>query len=278
MQITANETVGVEDRASYYDHVGAVRDMFQNHMLQLLMMLTSHLPKNSNFEMVRFKKKKVMEALEQLEKEEVSVSVIRGQYKAGIVQVKPVIGYTSEPGIAPTSMNDTFIAARLQIDDYFWRGVPFYIRTGKRMGEKSTRIVIEFKERLDASQGTTDGKAPNLLVFEISPKEGITLQLNTRDPQHKGGYKSIQLDFHESQEDILEAYENLIYDAFHGNPTFFAHWDEVELSWKWVQPILGAFEENLVPLHLYEAGSYGPSETDALLAKDGYHWVVRCQT
>lgn len=147
MQITANETVGVEDRASYYDHVGAVRDMFQNHMLQLLMMLTSHLPKNSNFEMVRFKKKKVMEALEPLQKEEVSASVIRGQYKAGIVQGKPVIGYTSEPGIAPTSMNDAFIAARLQIDDYFWRGVPIYIRTGKRMGEKSTRIVIEFKER-----------------------------------------------------------------------------------------------------------------------------------
>jgi len=273
VQITANETVGVEERAGYYDHVGAVRDMFQNHMLQLLMMLTSHLPINSDSEMVRFKKKKVMEALEPLQKEEVSASIIRGQYKAGTVQGKPVIGYISEPGIASTSMNDTFIAAKLEINDFFWRGVPFYIRTGKRMKEKSTRIVIEFKDLLTkSSQANTEGKSPNLLVFEISPNEGITLQLNTRDPLHKGEFKPLQMNFHESKGDVPEAYENLIYDALQGDPTFFAHWDEVELSWQWVQPILEAFEENLVPLHRYEAGTYGPAESDALLAQDGYHW------
>ncbi|WP_175532596.1 glucose-6-phosphate dehydrogenase [Paenibacillus sp. yr247] len=273
VQITAIETVGVEERAGYYDHVGAVRDMFQNHMLQLLMMLASHLPNNSDSEMVRFKKKKVMEALEPLQKQDVSANVIRGQYKAGAVQGKPVIGYTSEPGIAATSMNDTFIAAKLQIDDFFWRGVPFYIRTGKRMKDKSTRIVIEFKELSKmSSQANADGKSPNLLVFEISPNEGITLQLNTMDPQHKGGVKPIHMDFHESRDNVHEAYENLIYDALHGDPTFFAHWDEVELSWKWVQPILEAFEKNLVPLHPYAAGTYGPAESDALLAEDGYHW------
>jgi glucose-6-phosphate 1-dehydrogenase len=272
VQITANETVGVEERAGYYDHVGAVRDMFQNHMLQLLMMLASHLPNNSTSEMVRFKKKKVMEALEPLQKQDVNANVIRGQYKAGTIQGKPVIGYASEPGIANTSMNDTFIAARLQIDDFFWRGVPFYIRTGKRMKEKSTRIVIEFKEPLKQSRANDDSKVPNLLVFEISPNEGITLQLNTRDPQHKGEFKPIHIDFHTSRDEVPEAYENLIYDALHGDPTFFAHWDEVELSWKWVQPILEAFEENLVPLHLYAAGTYGPAESDALLAEDGYHW------
>lgn len=273
VQITANETVGVEERAGYYDHVGAVRDMFQNHMLQLLMMLTSHLPINSDSEMVRFKKKKVMEALEPLQKEEVSASIIRGQYKAGTVQGKPVIGYISEPGIASTSMNDTFIAAKLQVNDFFWRGVPFYIRTGKRMKEKSTRIVIEFKELLKmSSQASTERQSPNLLVFEISPNEGITLQLNTRDPLHKGEFKPIQMNFHESKGDVPEAYENLIYDALQGDPTFFAHWDEVELSWQWVQPILEAFEENLVPLHRYEAGTYGSAESDGLLAQDGYHW------
>ncbi|MFB6366752.1 glucose-6-phosphate dehydrogenase [Paenibacillus elgii] len=273
VQITANETVGVEERAGYYDHVGAIRDMFQNHMLQLLMMLTSHLPNNSNSEMVRFKKKIVMESLEPLQKKEVSASVIRGQYTAGTIQGKPVIGYRSESGVSSTSMNDTFIAARLKIDNFFWRGVPFYIRTGKRMKEKSTRIVIEFKEPLKmSSQANDDKKAPNLLVFEISPNEGITLQLNTRDTQHKGEFKPLQIDFHESRDDVPEAYENLIYDAWHGDPTFFAHWDEVELSWQWVEPILEAFEENLVPLHLYEAGTYGPAESDALLAEDGYHW------
>jgi glucose-6-phosphate 1-dehydrogenase len=272
VQITANETVGVEERAGYYDHVGAVRDMFQNHMLQLLMMLAIHLPNNSTSEKVRFKKKKVMEDLEPLLKQDVGANIIRGQYKAGTIQGKPVIGYTSEPGIADTSMNDTFIAARLRIDDVFWRGVPFYIRTGKRMKEKSTRIVIEFKEPLKSSQADEDSRVPNLLVFEISPNEGITLQLNTRDPYHKGEFTPINVDFHTSRDDVPEAYENLIFDALHGDPTFFAHWDEVELSWKWVQPILEAFEENLVPLHLYPAGTYGPAESDALLADEGYHW------
>ncbi|WP_248925078.1 glucose-6-phosphate dehydrogenase [Paenibacillus hamazuiensis] len=273
VQITASETVGVEERAGYYDHSGAIRDMFQNHMLQLLMMLASHLPQGSTSEMVRFKKKKVMEALEPLQKEQVSADVVRGQYVAGTVQGKPVAGYTSEPGIPGDSMTDTFIAARLRIDDFFWRGVPFYIRTGKRMKEKSTRIVIEFKEPVKLHSGAgDDSKAPNLLVFEIGPSEGISLQLNTKAPGHRGDFKPIRIDFHENRDDVPEAYENLIFDALHGDPTFFAHWDEVELSWKWVQPILDAFEENLAALHPYAAGTYGPAESDALLAEDGYRW------
>lgn len=272
VQITANETVGVEERAGYYDHVGAIRDMFQNHMLQLLMMTAIQLPHKSDPDKVRFKKKQVMEALEPLQKQDVAASVIRGQYEAGYIQGKPVAGYTSEPGIAPASKNDTFIAARLQIDDYFWRGVPFYIRTGKRMKEKSTRIVIEFKEPSKQSFSSTDDIAPNLLVIEMSPNEGITLQINTKDTQHKGEFKPIQIDLHPSREELPEAYENLIHDAMHGDATFFAHWDEVESSWAWVQPVLEAFEENLVPLHPYAAGTYGPAESDALLAQDGYHW------
>ncbi len=273
VQITANESVGVEERAGYYDHVGAVRDMFQNHMLQLMMMAAIHLPHDSTSEEVRFKKKKVMEALEPLQKEEVIANVIRGQYKEGSIQGKPVIGYASEAGIAPSSMNDTFIAARLQIDNSYWQGVPFYIRTGKRMKDKSTRIVVEFKEPLkQASTKNDDHIAPNLLVIDIGPNEGITLQLNAKDPEHKGGFKPINIDLHASQENSPEAYENLIGDALSGDPTFFAHWDEVELSWKWVQPILDAFNENLVPLHSYAAGTYGPAESDALLAKDGFHW------
>lgn len=273
VQITANETVGVEERAGYYDHVGALRDMFQNHLLQLLMMTAIQLPQKSDAEKVRFKKKQVMEALEPLQKQDVGLSIIRGQYSAGSIQGKPVVGYKSEPGIAETSMNDTFIAAKLQIDDYFWRGVPFYIRTGKRMKEKSTRIVIEFKEPLkQAPSENEEGVAPNLLVIEMSPNESITLQLNSKDSQQNGEFKPIQIDFHPNQEELPEAYENLIHDALNGNPTFFAHWDEVEMSWAWVQPILEAFEENQVPLHHYAAGTYGPAESDALLAQDGYHW------
>jgi glucose-6-phosphate 1-dehydrogenase len=271
VQITANETVGVEERAGYYDHVGAVRDMFQNHMLQLLMMLTIHLPNNSTSENVRFKKKLVMDNLELLQKEDVKTHVVRGQYGEGTIQGKSVVGYTSEPNISASSTNDTFIAAKLQIDDYFWRGVPFYIRTGKRMKDKSTRIVIEFKEPLKQS-GTNEDTTPNLLVFEISPNEGILLQLNTRDPRNKGDFRPMHINFHETCDNVPEAYENLIFDALQGDSTFFAHWDEVELSWQWVQPILDAYKENLVPLHQYPAGTYGPSESDELLAQDGYHW------
>jgi glucose-6-phosphate 1-dehydrogenase len=165
-------------------------------------------------------------------------------------------------------MNDTFIAARLQIDDLYWQGVPIYIRTGKRTMEKSTRIVIEFKELLKLPPHINDdSKEPNLLVIEIGPNEGITLQFNTSDAQ-----QNEKIDIHVSRDDAPEAYESLINDALHGDATFFAHWDEVELSWQWVQPILEAFEENLVPLHLYAAGTYGPAESAALLAEDGYHW------
>ncbi|WP_308635188.1 glucose-6-phosphate dehydrogenase [Paenibacillus silvisoli] len=273
VQITANETVGVEERAAYYDQAGAVRDMFQNHMLQLLMMLAIHLPSNSSADEVRLKKKKVMEALLPLQPEDIAASIVRGQYQSGSIQGKPVIGYAAEPGIPEGSMNDTFIAAKLQIDDYFWRGVPFYIRTGKRMKEKSTRIVIEFKEPLAQQAGHKDErKRPNLLVIEISPHEGITLQLNMKDAGRSGELQPIRIDFHASQQDVPEAYENLIRDAMLGDATFFAHWDEVELAWKWTQPILDAFQANRLPLYPYEAGSYGPAASDELLAKDGYRW------
>lgn len=273
VQITANETVGVEERAGYYDQAGAIRDMFQNHMLQLLMMVAVHLPDDNASADVHVKKKKVMEALKPLQKQDVSVNVIRGQYKAGTVKGNPVVGYADESGIAHTSMNDTFIAARLWIEDSVWRGVPFYIRTGKRLKEKSTRVVVEFKDTVNAASPAQDrAKTPNLLVFDIGSDEGMTLRFGTKDSHYHEQLEPIQVDFHASQVEFPEAYEKLIYDAMHGDPTFFAHWGEVELSWKWVQPILDAFEDNIVPLRPYTAGSYGPAESDSLLAEDGYHW------
>ncbi|WFA86408.1 glucose-6-phosphate dehydrogenase [Paenibacillus amylolyticus] len=273
VQITANETVGVEERASYYDHVGAVRDMFQNHMLQLLMMMAIQLPYNSTSEKVGLKKKHIMESIQPLQKQTVGANIIRGQYAEGNIQGKPVNAYTAEPGVAENTMNDTFIAAKLQIDDFFWRGVPFYIRTGKRMNEKSTRIVIEFKEPSGQTNVLKNkGSKPNLLVIEMSPDQSMTLQLNASDPENKGEFKPVHIDLSPDKGDLAEAYENLIRDALLGDPTFFAHWDEVELSWAWVQPILDAFQENLLPLHLYPAGSYGPVESDVMLEEEGHHW------
>ena len=145
VQITASETVGVEERAGYYDKSGAIRDMFQNHMMQILMMTAMHLPKSISPDEIRHEKRKVIEAVRPLKKEDVRLNVIRGQYSSGEINGSPVVGYINEPGIKATSENDTFVAARLWIDNPYWKGVPFYIRTGKRMAEKSTRIVVEFK-------------------------------------------------------------------------------------------------------------------------------------
>ena len=145
VQITASETVGVEERAGYYDKSGAIRDMFQNHMMQILMMTAMHLPKSISPDEIRHEKRKVIEAVRPLKKEDVRLNVIRGQYSSGEINGSPVVGYKNESGIKATSENDTYVAARLWIDNPYWKGVPFYIRTGKRMAEKSTRIVVEFK-------------------------------------------------------------------------------------------------------------------------------------
>ena len=269
VQITASETVGVEERAGYYDKSGAIRDMFQNHMLQILMMTAMNMPKSISPDEIRNEKRKVIESVRPLKKEDVSLDVIRAQYRAGEIHGNPVVGYTNEPGIEASSQNDTFVAARLWIDNPYWQGVPFYIRTGKRMAEKSTRIVIEFKNSL--KKGKTNKMAPNLLIIEISPNENVSLQINSRNPVN-GKIEPVKISFSTEQADIPEAYERLIYDAFRGDSTFFAHWKEVELSWEWVQPILDAFKENLIPLYQYPAGSNGPEAANHLLREDGFKW------
>lgn len=273
VQITASETVGVEERAGYYDQAGAIRDMVQNHMLQLVMMTAMHLPKRINSEEIRNEKKKVMESLRLIKKEEVGMHVIRGQYSAGEVQEQSVVGYKEEPGIDTSSQTDTFVAARLWIDNPFWTEVPFYIRTGKRMKNKSTRIVIEFKNSLKYLHITEKRNlAPNLLIIEINPHEQVSIQLNSKNPLNNGEIEPVRVNFSLDQKDVPEAYERLIFDAFCGDPTFFAHWDEVEMSWKWVQPILEAFAENLLPLYSYKSGSYGPEEANRLLSANGFKW------
>ncbi|WP_394141537.1 glucose-6-phosphate dehydrogenase [Cytobacillus oceanisediminis] len=273
VQITASETVGVEKRAGYYDQAGAIRDMVQNHMLQMLMMTAMNLPKKINASEIRNEKRKVIEALLPVKKEDVHTQIVRGQYISGEINGQRVPGYKDETGVDSDSNTDTFIAARVWIDNPFWSGVPFYIRTGKRMREKSTRIVIEFKNTLDLNQKVE----PNLLIIEISPGENVSLQLNSKNPMNNGNIEPVRINF--SCEDsvgkgseVPEAYERLIYDALIGDSTFFAHWKEVELSWEWVQPILDAFDENLLPFHEYSSGSYGPDASNSLLLENGFKW------
>lgn len=272
VQITASEIVGVEERAGYYDKAGAIRDMVQNHMLQLLMMTAMHVPKRISENEICNEKRKVMEYLRPLQRDTLGVHVVRGQYEHGEINGEPVVAYREEPGVEASSQNDTFIAARLWIDNSFWDGVPFYIRTGKRMAEKATKIVIEFKNPLkDSYTSEMEQKEPNLLTININPNEGVSLQLNSKNPIN-GEMEPITVDFSASKQDVPEAYELLLFDALVGDSTFFAHWNEVELSWNWVEPILEVFKENRVPLHSYSSGSMGPEAAHQLLKEDGYKW------
>jgi glucose-6-phosphate 1-dehydrogenase len=273
VQITASETVGVEKRAGYYDQAGAIRDMVQNHMLQMLMMTAMDTPQEINAAEIRREKRKVMESLRPVIKEDVHYDVVRGQYISGEVNGQKVPSYKEEPGVASASTTDTFVAARLWLDHPSWTGVPFYIRTGKRMKGKSTRIVIEFKNQADHSYKNNQMN-PNLLIIEINPDENISFQLNSKNQLNNGRVEPVRIHLSNDQISlgIPEAYERLIYDAINGDSTFFAHWKEVELSWEWVQPILNAFEENLVPLNEYQSGSYGPAAADLLLLENGFKW------
>ncbi|WP_084268754.1 glucose-6-phosphate dehydrogenase [Oceanobacillus damuensis] len=273
VQITASETVGIENRADFYEKSGAIRDMVQNHMLQMLMMTAVYLPKNDSIKNIRKQKSKIMESLQPIQKEGLHSDVIRGQYRAGEVLGKPVVGYTEEQGVSETSKTDTFIAARIRLEDPFWSGVPFYIRTGKRMKEKSTRIVIEFKNPFeDVCNTQNKNLPPNILIIEISPNEGVFFRLNSRNPLKDGEIEPITVEFSKSQKDIPEAYELLLFDALQGDQTFFAHWRELELSWEWIQPILEAFKEDNLPLHMYPSGSMGPEAANQLLKDDGFKW------
>ncbi|MDT8859721.1 glucose-6-phosphate dehydrogenase [Alkalihalobacillus sp. MEB130] len=269
VQITASETVGVEDRAAYYDEAGAIRDMVQNHLLQLVMMTAFHLEQKITNKHLDGEKATIIKFLRQMDKSEVKRNVIRGQYVSGHVLHEQVIGYQDEPGVEKLSQNDTFIAARLWIDNNFWAGIPFYIRTGKRMKEKSTKIVVEFSSK--AMGGKSEGQFPNILTIAINPEEKISLQLNMMNPISKQS-EPVSIDFSAESEMEREAYELLIYDAIKGRSTFFAKWEEVEWSWKWVQPILEAFCDGDVPLYPYQAGSMGPEEADKLMKEDQMYW------
>ncbi|MED4600408.1 glucose-6-phosphate dehydrogenase [Paenibacillus validus] len=272
IQITASETVGVEERAGYYETAGAIRDMFQNHMLQLLMMTAMHLPARITEKNVRQQKIHLLKSLRRLSKKDAANHVVRGQYGAGDIQGQAVAAYREEPGVDAFSMTDTFVAARLWIDDFFWNEVPIYIRTGKRMKEKSTRITVEFKDRFKEPYGNANQAVPNLLTIQINPDEKITLQLNSKNLLHNGQMEPVMMDFSMDASQMPEAYELLIFDALRGDATFFAHWEEVELAWEWVQPVLEAFAENQLPLHLYPSGSYGPAAAHRLLEEQGFRW------
>lgn len=281
VQITVAETVGVEGRASYYDEAGALRDMVQNHLLQLLTLVAMEPPSNLDADAVRNEKVKVLRSLRPLTGREVQTKTVRGQYKAGSVEGQPVPGYEEE-GDREGSQTETFVALRADVDNWRWKGVPFYLRTGKRMPTRYSEIFIQFREvphSIFAVNGT-DSLSPNQLIIRLQPEENIRLQIMNKIPglDQSGAMRlrSLPLDLSLSDEFSDQrrriAYERLLLDAINHNTTLFVRRDEVEQAWAWVDGILEGWANAGEGPKLYAAGTWGPSAAVALTERDGRTW------
>lgn len=279
VQVTSSESIGVEDRYEFYNKAGANRDMVQNHMLQMVALLAMEPPIKLTTDEIRSEKIKVLRALRRMEPEDVHKNFVRGQYGEGYIDGEKVSAYQDEHPLLKDSNTETFVAGRLFIDNYRWAGVPFYIRTGKRMTAKSTRIVVEFKDiPMKLYYEDKSNKHPNLLVIDIQPDEGVTFHMNVKKAGASSYAEPIKLSYRTRNRDseglinTPEAYEKLMYDCLIGDGTNFTHWDEVALSWKFIDTISEVWEKEKANFPNYQAGSMGPKEADELLAKDGFHW------
>lgn len=277
IQITLSETVGVEDRGGYYDHAGALRDMGQNHMLQMIAMMAMEPPSRLHPEDIRDEKVKVLRSLRPLQSAaEVRQHVVRGQYGSGVINREHKSAYREEESVNPDSNTETYFAAKVFVDNFRWAGVPFYIRTGKRLPVKTTEVVVEFKRVPDNVYLSKNHQLePNLLVFRVNPMEGIYMRINAKKPGAEGVIVPVEMDFCQSCQIGLntpEAYESLLYDAMRGDSTYFTRWDEVALAWEYVDRIAAAWEEGHEDLHIYEAGSWGPQAASEMLSRDGFRW------
>ncbi|MRH44594.1 glucose-6-phosphate dehydrogenase [Aquibacillus halophilus] len=277
IQITSSETLGVEDRGRYYESSGALRDMVQNHILQMMALLAMEPPIKLTTDEIRSEKVKVLRALRSITEEKVDKYFVRGQYDRGTVDGNEINAYRDSNSVDPHSNTETFVSGKLLIDNFRWAGVPFYIRTGKRMKQKSTEIVIQFKDLpMNLYYDKGENIHPNLLVIHIQPDEGVTLHLNAKKGDYSSTSTPIQLSYNNNSNDKMntpEAYEVLLYDCMRGDSTNFTHWDEVALSWKYVDIISNAWEnKSSDQFPNYESGSNGPKDSDDLLEKDGFHW------
>ena len=279
VQITAAETVGVERRGAFYEPTGALRDMVPNHMFQLLAMTAMEPPNSFDADAVRTEKAKVLQAIKPLDPADLLRDVVRGQYEAGAIRGKQVPGYRQEPGVASDSGTETYVALRLKVDNWRWAGVPFYIRTGKRMTTRRTEIAIQFKQAPYALFRNTpvDQLTPNVMVLHIQPSEGITLNISAKKPGPVLEMGGVAMDFRYTDWFKLPSstgYETLLYDVMIGDATLYQRADQVDAGWTAVQPVLDEAAAGLIPVQLYPAGSSGPVGADELLARDGRHWLT----
>ena len=273
VQITVAEEVGVGHRAGYYDGAGVLRDMFQNHLLQLLALVAMEPPASFSATFLRDETAKVLASVRPVEGEAVARETVRGQYR----------GYREEEGAAEGSGTATYGALKLHVDNWRWQGVPFYLRSGKALAEKTSEIVIRFKSLPHSMFPTPDGEmgaAPNVLGLCIQPDEGVHLRFEAKVPGAASKMRPVDMTFHYAdalgEGGIPDAYERLLLDAVHGDAALFIRSDAIGLSWRLIDPILAAWEKDDPPLATYERGSLGPAEADELLAHDGRRWLRSC--
>ena len=267
VEITVAEQVGVEHRARFYDGIGVVRDMFQNHLLQLMTLVAMEPPASFDSTALRNEKVKVLSSIRPMQTEAVLQNTVRAQYQ----------GYRAEEGVDAESTTPTFAAVKLQIDNWRWQGVPFYLRSGKKLKEKLSQITIEFKEPPHLLfPNTKEHFTPNMLVLYLQPDEGVHWRFEAKVPDTISQLRSVDMEFHYADSfgktAIPESYERLLLDTLTGDASLFTRADEVETAWGLIDPIMAAWETHTQPLAEYEPGSWGPAEADDLLSRDGRKW------
>ena len=276
VQITIAEEIGVGNRMDYYETAGALRDMLQNHLLQLLCIVAMEPPVSATPNAVRDEKLKVLHSLKRFTPHTLVQNVVRGQYRSGHVNGVPVPGYRKEPDANPHSRTETFVALKAEIDTWRWAGVPFYLRTGKRMADQLAEIVVRFKNIPHSIFAQPNSSfLPNSLIIRLQPDEGLQLNLMAKTPGDGMRLRPVELelDFRETfRQPRMEAYERLLLDVLRGQLTLFMRSDELEAAWEWVEPILNWWEhEGDDPLP-YAAGTWGPAAASALIGRDGFQW------
>lgn len=279
VQITVAENIGLEGRGGYFEEAGAIRDMVQNHVMQLLSLVAMEPPITFDANAVRDEKVKVLHALQPMTSQDVATNTIRGQYGPGWVNGQQAVGYRQEPGVSPISVTETYVAMKVFIDSWRWAGVPFYLRTGKHLPKRVTEIAIQFKQaplmlfKRSEAYGQVE---PNVLTLRIQPDEGISLKFGAKVPGTEMQIRSVNMDFFYGSSffrEQPEAYERLLLDCMLGDSTLFTRRDEVEAAWTFIQGILDAWRtESAETIQTYESGSWGPQASDEFIWRDGRRW------
>jgi glucose-6-phosphate 1-dehydrogenase len=273
VQITVAESIGIEGRAGFYEHAGAMRDIFQNHLLQLVAISAMEPPIDFTADSVRNEKVKVLKSLHTPGPK----SVVRGQYGRGFIEGEEVPGYREEDGVAPDSLTETYVAAKLYVDNWRWADTPFYVRVGKRLPRRETTIAIQFKRAPHPpfEESAAEWLRPNVLLIHVQPNEGMSLAIGAKVPGQGMAIRTVHMDFlygSAFREGLPEAYERLILDAMLGDATLFTRADEVEEQWALVDAIRAAWPREKIAFPNYAAGSWGPPSADELLHRDGRSW------